>query len=68
MSAHNRGNHESTQQFDEIVSTQQKWQFVTLGYFTPRACVPTPTTIYNGLQNQPPNPNISLVTIDLEME
>lgn len=51
MSAHNGGNHESTQQFDEIVSTQQKWQFVTLGYFTPRAYVPTPTTIYNGLQS-----------------
>ncbi len=51
MSVHNGGNHEFAQQFDEIVSTQQKWQFMTLGYFTFRTCVPTPTTIFDGLQN-----------------
>jgi hypothetical protein len=51
MSAHNGGNHEFAQQFDEIVSAQQKWKFVTLDYFTLKTCVPTPTTIFDGLQN-----------------
>ncbi len=33
MHVHNGDNHEHVQQFDEVVSIRQQWQFATLGYY-----------------------------------
>ncbi len=44
VNVHNGGNHEHVQQFDEIVSTQQQWQYVTPCYYLLRTCAPTPIT------------------------
>jgi hypothetical protein len=68
MNIHNGGKNECVQQFDEVVSARQQWQFVTSHYFIPKTSVPTPIIIFVGLQNHQPNPNINLVTINLEME
>ncbi len=68
MNTHNGSNHEPIQQFDDVVSTWQQWQSTTPSYFIPKTCVTTPLTISNSLQNQQPNPNIDLATINLEME
>jgi hypothetical protein len=51
MNIHNGGNNEHVQQFDEIVSSWQQWQFVAFGYFIPKTNVPTPTILFVGLQN-----------------
>jgi hypothetical protein len=68
-STHNGGNNNKLfQNLDEVVSTQQEWQFATFGYFIPKIGAPTQTTIFVGLQNTKLDPNIDLVTIDLEME
>jgi len=44
VNVHNGGNHEHVQQFDEIVSTQQQWQYATSCYYLPKTCAPTPIT------------------------
>jgi hypothetical protein len=44
VNVHKGGNHEHVQQFDEIVSTQQQWQYVAPFYDLPRTCALTPIT------------------------
>ncbi len=68
MNIHNGDNNEHVQKFDEVVSTQQQWWFVTPWLFHTQTSVPTPTIVFVGLQNHKPNPNIDMVAIDLEME
>jgi len=60
--------HELVQLFDETISTQQLWQFATLGYHLPKTHAPTPIATFIGFENQPPNIDINLVPTNLEME
>jgi hypothetical protein len=68
MNVHHDDNHELVQLVDEVTSTQQPWQFATLGYHSPRIGAPTLIATSTGFQSQPPNININWVPTNLEME
>jgi hypothetical protein len=68
VNVHHEDNHELVQPFDEVVFARQPWRSTTLGYYLLRINAPTLITISTGFQNQPPNTNINLVPINLEME
>jgi hypothetical protein len=68
MNVYHDDNHELVQLFDEVISPWQTWQSITLGYNLPKTSASTPVATFIGFQNQPPNTNINLVFINLEME
>jgi hypothetical protein len=51
VSVHNDDNHEPIQPFDEVVSIQQPWRSITLGYNLPKIDAYTPITTFASFQN-----------------
>jgi hypothetical protein len=68
VSVHRDDNHELVQLFDEVVSTQQPWQFATPCSHLPRIGAPTLIATFTNFQSQPPNTNVNLVPINSKME
>ncbi len=66
VNAHNDDNHELVQLFDEVLSVQQPWQFVTLGYNILETNASTPIITFAGFQNQPSHTNIHLVPTNFD--
>ncbi len=60
-------NHEPIQPFDEVVSIQQPWSFVTPSYNLRITGASTPIT-FVVFQNQPPYINIHLIPTNSDME